>query len=134
MFANVTAIFFWTRFMDTPTDSWEATFAMTWQRGIPFLLVSLSLAPVFIWDAIKLSHRFAGPIVRVRRVLAQFADGQDFKAVEFRDGDFWKSLASDLNRSFNRKIASEANSENENSRLSTFRSEPSEPFELRRNG
>jgi len=107
MVANVVAITLWTRFMDTPTESWEATLMLTWQRVVPFALVSLALAPVFIWDAIKLSNRFAGPIVRVRHVLAGFADGQDFKAVEFRQGDFWKSLASDLNRAFTRKLATE---------------------------
>ncbi len=107
MLANLIAITLWTRFMDTPTEPWEATFAMTWQRVVPFVLVSLALAPVFIWDAIKLSNRFAGPIVRVRQVLERFADGQDFKAVEFRHGDFWKSLACDLNRAFSRKLATE---------------------------
>jgi len=100
MVANLVAMTLWTRLIDTPTEPWEATFVMTGQRIVPFLLVSFSLAPVFIWDAIKLSNRFAGPIVRVRRALAQIADGQTPKAIEFRNGDFWKSLAHDLNRAF----------------------------------
>ena len=107
MIANVVAILFWTRFMDTPTDPWGVTVSLTWQRMLPFALVSMALAPVFIWDAVKLSNRFAGPIIRVRRVLAQYAEGHDFKAIEFRQGDFWKALASDLNRAFSRKIASD---------------------------
>ncbi len=113
MFANLIAVTLWTRFMDTPTEAWEATFALTWHRVVPFVLVSLAIAPVFIWDAVKLSNRFAGPIVRVRQVLERFADGHDFKAVEFRQGDFWKSLASDLNRAFSRKLAAEEASANE---------------------
>ena len=98
--ANVVAMTMWTKLIDTPTEPWEATISMTWQRIFPFLLVSFALAPVFIWDAIKLSNRFAGPIVRVRRALAQIADGQLPQTIEFRHGDFWKSLASDFNRAF----------------------------------
>ena len=75
MVANVMAITLWTKLMDTPTEPWSETFALTWQRVVPFLLVSFALAPVFILDAVKLSNRFAGPIVRVRRALAQIADG-----------------------------------------------------------
>ncbi len=105
--ANVFAMLFWAGFMETPWESWDATWSLTWQRVAPFALMSTVLAPVFIWDAVKLSNRFAGPVVRVRRVLAEYADGRDFKAVEFREGDFWKPLATDLNRAFTRKTASE---------------------------
>lgn len=104
MVANMMAITLWTRFMDTPTEPWADTFALTWPRVVPFILVSLALVPVFIWDSLKLSNRFAGPIVRVRRALAQIADGQSPKAIEFRHGDFWKSLAIDLNRAFATKF------------------------------
>ena len=113
MVANVMAITLWTRLMDTPTELWSETFALTWQRVVPFLLVSFALAPVFVLDALKLSNRFAGPIVRVRRALAQIADGQTPKAIEFRNGDFWKSLANDLNRAFAKKFAAESTSVNE---------------------
>ena len=37
-----------------------------WSQG-PFLLVMVFLLPVFVMDAIKLSHRFAGPIFSLRR-------------------------------------------------------------------
>ena len=107
MAANITGIILWTRFIDTPTDPWETTFAMACQRGTPFVLVSFALAPVFIWDAIKLSNRFAGPIVRVRRALAQIADGHPPQAIGFRNGDFWKSLALDLNRAFVKTFSSD---------------------------
>lgn len=100
MIANVIGVLLWTKLIDTPTDPWATTFSLAWQRFIPFVIVSISLVPVFVWDAIKLSNRFAGPIVRVRHALAQIADGQSPKPIEFRNGDFWKSLAVDLNRAF----------------------------------
>jgi hypothetical protein len=64
----------------------------------PILIVAFSLVPLFIWDAIGLSNRFAGPIIRVRRTLSDLADGKSPQLVEFRSGDFWQTLASDLNR------------------------------------
>lgn len=100
MIANVVAITMWTKLIDTPTESWDATLVIAWQRVFPFLLVSFALAPVFIWDAMKLSNRFTGPIVRLRRALAEIAEGHPPKSIEFRHGDFWKALASDFNRAF----------------------------------
>ena len=107
MAANVIVISLWTKLVDTPTEPWAETVAIIWQRVFPFMLVSFALAPVFIWDAIKLSNRFTGPIVRVRRALALIADGEPPKAIEFRTGDFWKSLANDFNRAFVNKPASD---------------------------
>jgi hypothetical protein len=100
LFANAIAIVLWIRLLETPTEPWSDTFQLAIQRMLPFAVISIALAPVFVWDAMKLSNRFAGPIVRVRRSLAQIANGETPRAIEFRTGDFWKSLANDLNRAF----------------------------------
>ena len=63
----------------------------------PVLVVSLALLPVFLLDASKLSNRFVGPILRVRKTLAEAAGGKDVKPLQFRENDFWQSLANDLN-------------------------------------
>src|SRR6185312_1478276 len=47
---------------------------LSWSQG-PFLLVMVFLLPVFVLDAIKLSHRFAGPIFALRRAMRETADG-----------------------------------------------------------
>jgi nitrogen fixation/metabolism regulation signal transduction histidine kinase len=67
-----------------------------WAQG-PFLLVMLFLLPVFVMDAIKLSHRFAGPIFSLRRTIRGVADGETPRKVKFREGDFWQDLAEDYN-------------------------------------
>ena len=69
---------------------------MWWTHG-PFLLVMFFMLPVFIVDTIKLSHRFAGPIFRLRNVIRSMAEGEPFKPVKFRDMDFWQDLADDFN-------------------------------------
>ena len=110
MFANGLAILMWTRFLETPSESWEVTLRLALQRALPFALISFALVPVFVLDAMKLSNRFAGPIVRVRRALAEIANGASPRPIEFRNGDFWKSLAQDLNRAFAARIPNQNNS------------------------
>jgi hypothetical protein len=67
-----------------------------WAQG-PFLLVMVFLLPVFVMDAIKLSHRFAGPIFNLRREIRKVAEGQAPRKLKFRQGDFWHDLANDYN-------------------------------------
>ena len=75
----------------------EHTQQLWWTHG-PFLLVLVFLLPVFVLDTIKLSHRFAGPIYRLRQTILEIADGNPPPRLKFRDFDFWQGLAEDLNR------------------------------------
>jgi hypothetical protein len=70
--------------------------ALWWSQG-PFLLVLLFLMPVFVMDAIKLSHRFAGPIFSLRRTIRSVANGAAPRKLKFRKNDFWQELAGDYN-------------------------------------
>ena len=98
--ANIVALIAWTVTTEQPMHSQYETMLLVAQRLAPFVLVSLALAPVFFWDTLKLTNRFAGPIVRVRRALLQIADGKQPEEMEFRNGDYWRSLANDLNKAF----------------------------------
>jgi hypothetical protein len=98
MFATALGIFMWTRLIEAPTESWESVFSISLGHLTPVAITFLVMLPMFIKDSISLSNRFAGPIIRVRRALADFADGKSIEPIEFRHGDFWKSLAHDVNR------------------------------------
>jgi len=63
------------------------------------------LLPVFVLDAIKLSHRFAGPIYRLRYTIRKIAHGDPAPRLKFRDFDFWQGLAEDFNRMVDRLTA-----------------------------
>ena len=67
-----------------------------WYHG-PFYVSIIFLLPVFLVDTIKLSHRFVGPVMRLRNEMKRVADGQQPKPLKFRDGDFWMELAEDYN-------------------------------------
>jgi hypothetical protein len=72
-----------------------------WTHG-PFILVMFFMLPAFILDTIKLSHRFAGPIYRLRNTIRGLAEGESFRPLRFRDFDFWQGLADDFNRMIQR--------------------------------
>jgi hypothetical protein len=66
------------------------------QYGI-LLVVLATVFPVFVFDAIRLSHRFTGPMIPFGRALQRLSEGQAIEPVNFRQTDFWKHLSRDLN-------------------------------------
>jgi hypothetical protein len=63
----------------------------------PAAVVSLFLLPIVILDMLRLTHRFAGPLFRMRGVMRDLAQGKPVAAVQFRKGDFWQDFARDFN-------------------------------------
>src|SRR3954452_8808024 len=79
-----------TRFLDIVTAHYH--------RYWPCLLASLLLLPVAALDVLRLSNRFVGPVARLRSALDNLAPGQPIEPLQFRDDDYWRELASDLNQ------------------------------------
>jgi len=71
--------------------------AALWRQYGLLALVMLVISPVFIYDSIKLSNRFVGPMISFRAALHKLAQGEDPDSVTFRQNDFWKELSKDLN-------------------------------------
>ena len=63
----------------------------------PYVVTSAVLFPFAVFSAIRFSHRFAGPMIRVRRTLNQLAQGETPPKVVFRNNDFWSDIADDIN-------------------------------------
>lgn len=79
-----------------------APWGVVWNRTLlqfaPALIAALAVLPIMIVDCIHLTHRFAGPVVRLRRVTRQLAEGCEVEHLQFRKGDFWKEWAEEFNR------------------------------------
>jgi hypothetical protein len=97
LFVNALALYCWTYLLSGAEEPVGGHMTRFVQLYLPVIVVSLALLPVFLLDAAKLSNRFVGPILRVRRALAEAASGNCVKPLHFRENDFWRSLADDLN-------------------------------------
>jgi hypothetical protein len=86
----------WIVFTTTPTSSGEM-FNRLWMNCGPVLLASVLLLPLVWMDCLRLSNRFAGPMMRIQRELKQLAHGATAREVHLRDKDFWHEMDSDLN-------------------------------------
>lgn len=45
----------------------------------------------------RLTNRFAGPIVRLRKALRSIANGEDITELKLRSGDYWFEMADEFN-------------------------------------
>lgn len=85
------------RWMSNPFVSLGEHALAAWSMYGPLLLVLVCLAPVFVFDAVKLSNRFTGPVRRLKAATRALAEGRRPPRIKLRDGDFWKDLADDFN-------------------------------------
>lgn len=69
-----------------------------WQNFGPALIGAFLLLPLVLLDCLRLSNRFAGPMVRIQRCMKQLADGEEARPIKLRDGDFWCDFVDNLNR------------------------------------
>lgn len=83
---------FWSVFID-PLRPVRDTLDDVMHRALPALLASVWLLPVVLFDIVKISHRFAGPIFRLRSALGELAAGAEPKEIQFRDDDHWREMA-----------------------------------------
>ncbi len=85
------------QYFERPLDSFDSQLQLFLSRHLVMFIILGVLLPLFIYDALKLSHRFAGPMVRVRRMLGQLAAGEPTDSLHFREGDFWNDVANNFN-------------------------------------
>ena len=70
----------------------------TWRSFWPAIFASALMLPLIILDIVRVSHRFAGPMVRLRTALRDMAAGKPIEPVVFRYGDFWCEVAEEFNQ------------------------------------
>ena len=77
--------------------SWDWDIADFWWWYGPAAVASLSLLPLLVVDTIRMSNRFVGPLIRLRREMRHLAAGDAAKTIRFRPGDFWQDFAEEFN-------------------------------------
>lgn len=94
---NALAMMIWIRLFEQPDAGWGQTLSDTLLRFLPFFIITMALIPAFVWDTLKLTNRFAGPILRLRSALADASAGRAVSPLHFRNNDFWQEIAENFN-------------------------------------
>ncbi len=67
------------------------------EQVLPCLPTLVLLLPLVIFDIVRLSNRFAGPIFRLRHHLTELSQNSQISPLNFRDEDYWQQLAEPIN-------------------------------------
>lgn len=65
--------------------------AIYWGPGL------MLLGPLFAYDLLKLSNRFAGPVFRLRREMQRLVRNESEVPISFRDDDYWHDVGTHFN-------------------------------------
>lgn len=114
-------------FLREPGVSLGQTVLLSLQKNALMLVLMAAIMPAFLYDTVKMSHRFAGPVSRLKHGLSSLATGQPVEKLNFRKGDFWGDLAEDFNRVVDRMEveASASSSSSQSSENDQTESQPS---------
>lgn len=82
----------WLHFND-PSATYLQLAQDSLKMNAPAFLCSIFLLPLVLYDLLRVSSRFAGPVQSVRLTLRQLAEGQPARRVYLRRDDFWQDLA-----------------------------------------
>lgn len=80
-----------------PADEFYGRLDQLWSYLKLSAIASLFVLPIVVLDVVRLSHRWSGPIFRLRKSLRSLAKGEEVAAIQFRQGDYWQELAEDFN-------------------------------------
>ena len=72
-------------------------------RFWPVFLVMFILLPFLIRDALMMSNRFCGPVIRMMRALKRYNETGEYEEIQFRGADFWQPMADALNAAILKK-------------------------------
>lgn len=86
------------QFLGDPTIGLEAYLADFSRYWVPTLMAFGAMLPIAGLHLVRFTHRFVGPIVRLRRLMRELAEGQVLAPVKFREKDYWQDLATEFNR------------------------------------
>lgn len=86
------------QFFGDPTIGLDGYLTESSRYWGPTLMAFAAMLPIAALYLIRFTHRFVGPILRLRRVLRELADGERIPPIQFRDNDYWHDLAEEFNR------------------------------------
>jgi methyl-accepting chemotaxis protein len=80
-----------------PTQVFYTRVENTWFKYAPAMLFVAALTPVMAFDFLRMSNRFAGPMIRLRRAMRDLGQGERVEPVVLRRNDFWRDFSDEFN-------------------------------------
>ena len=80
-----------------PSVLWIKHIPAVLTRFWPVYVIMVVLLPFLIRDALTLSHRFCGPVIRLLKGLNEYSETGVYNEIRFREQDFWKPMATAIN-------------------------------------
>ena len=96
MVAIAAFVLIW-RIVTGPARIFYTHFEDMWFHFGPAVIASFLLLPFLLWDTLKLSNRFVGPLTRLRKHFRMGACGEEVPPIHFREGDFWHDVSEEFN-------------------------------------
>lgn len=85
------------RIVTGPARVFYTHFEDMWFHFGSAVVVSFLLLPLLLWDMLRLSNRFVGPMTRLRKHFRTGANGQKVPPIHFREGDYWHEVSEEFN-------------------------------------
>ncbi len=85
------------RIMTGPARLFYTHFSDLWFYYGPALIASVLVLPLVVIDSLRMSNRFVGPLLRLRRSMRELTRGEHVEPLGFRDDDFWHDFAVEFN-------------------------------------
>lgn len=80
-------------YINEPSANFWQVVRKSLEMNAPAFFCSMFLLPLILFDLLRVSSRFAGPVQSVRLTLRQLAEGKPARRVYLRRDDFWQDLA-----------------------------------------
>ncbi len=84
-------------FLGDPELSLSGHLGVLWSKYAFLVILMVFILPTFVYDSMKLSNRFVGPVLRLRESIRGLARGESVEELKFRDNDFWLEVSDDFN-------------------------------------
>jgi hypothetical protein len=93
---QIVLLIFLTMIISSP-DDFYLNMARLWTYLRLLVIAAALVLPLVLRDLVRLSHRWVGPILRIRTALNALSRGESISPIRFREGDYWQELAGDFN-------------------------------------
>ncbi len=92
------SLILWQLAVRGPARLFHNHLADIWRQYAPVFVALGVLVPFFLYDMIRVSHRFMGPIYRLHCSLEALAQGKPVEPIRFRKDDLLQELAEPFNQ------------------------------------